>query len=161
MPSNLFTITEWRNQKMKKTIIASVLFFNFFCAGAQEDKTRTEINTLEQKSRRAIVEKDTATLHKLWSRTFMVNAPNNRVIIGGQVEIVTGGQLSYSSYKGEMEQILVTGDIAITMGHESVVPSAGSPKGGQTIERRYTHIWKRQGDSWLLIARHSSEVCRP
>ena len=137
------------------------MLFTFFYAQAQDDKIKTEINSFEQKSRRAIVEKDTATLHKLWSPIFMVNAPTNRVIIGGQVEIVTGGMVSYTSYKGEMEELLINGDIVITMGHESVVPSIGSPNGGQTIQRRYTHVWKKQENGWLLIARHSSEICHP
>jgi hypothetical protein len=107
---------------MKKIILSSIMLFTFFYSQAQDDKIKTEINSYEQKSRRAIVEKDTATLHKLWSPTFMVNAPLNRVIIGGQVEIVTGGMVSYTSYKGEMEELLINGDIVITMGHESVVP---------------------------------------
>jgi ketosteroid isomerase-like protein len=146
---------------MKKKIISSILLLNFFYSHAQENNMRTEINSIEQKSRQAIVEKDTATLHKLWSPVFMVNAPTNRVIIGGQVEIVTGGMVSYTSYKGELEELLVNGDFVITMGHESVVPALGNPNGGQTIQRRYTHIWKKQEKGWLLIARHSSEICRP
>ena len=146
---------------MKNTAILSFLLLSFLFPKAQQDNIRTEINNLEQKSRRAIVEKDTATLHKLWSSAFMVNAPNNKVITGGQVEMVTGGLVSYSSYKGEMEELVVTGDIVITMGHEAVVPAAGSSTVGQTILRRYTHIWKRQGTTWLLIARHSSEICHP
>ena len=91
----------------------------------------------------------------------MVNAPTNRVIIGGQVEIVTGGMVSYTSYKGELEEVMVNGDFVITMGHESVVPALGNPNGGQTIQRRYTHVWKKQDKGWLLIARHSSEICHP
>ena len=144
---------------MKKKMLSFIMLLTFFGAHAQDDKIKSEINSFEQKSRRAIVEKDTATLHKLWSPIFMVNAPTNRVIIGGQVEIVTGGMVSYTSYKGEMEELLVNGDIVITMGHESVVPSNGSPNGGQTIQRRYTHVWKKQENGWLLIARHSSEIC--
>lgn len=146
---------------MKKKILSSILLVNVFCSQAQDDKIKIEINNLEQKSRQAIVEKDTATLHKLWSPIFMVNAPTNRVIKGGQVEMVTGGMVSYTSYKGEMEELLVNGDIVITMGHDSVVPAMGNPNGGQTIQRRYTHIWKKQEKGWLLIARHSSEICRP
>src|SRR6187402_2343767 len=112
---------------MKKKILSSILLLNFYYSHAQDNNIKIEINSIEQKSRQAIVEKDTATLRKLWSPAFMVNAPTNRVIIGGQVEIVTGGMVSYTSYKGEMEELLVNGDIVITMGHESVVPSTGSP----------------------------------
>ena len=144
---------------MKRTIIASLMLFTFLYSRAQADKLKTEINGLEQKSRQAILEKDSATLGKLWSPTFMVNAPTNVVVKGGQVAMVTGGQINYTSYKGEMEEMLVSGDIVITMGHESVVAVMGNRNGGQTIERRYTNIWKRQKQGWVLIARHASEVC--
>lgn len=146
---------------MKKMASLFLLLFTVLYSRAQEDKLKIEINNLEQKSRQAIVSKDTATLHKLWSPTFMVNAPNNKVIRGGQAEMVTGGLVSYTSYQGEMEELLVNGDIVITMGHEAVVSAVGNANGGQVIHRRYTHIWKRHGESWLLIARHSSELCHP
>lgn len=146
---------------MKKKILSSILLLNFYYSHAQDNNIKIEINSIEQKSRQAIVEKDTATLHKLWSPAFMVNAPTNRVIIGGQVEIVTGGMVSYTSYKGELEELMVNGDFVITMGHESVVPAIGNPNGGQTIQRRYTHVWKKQDKGWQLIARHSSEICHP
>jgi ketosteroid isomerase-like protein len=149
-----------RKSTMKKKLLSSILLFTFFYALAQDD-IKTEINSLEQKSRRAIVEKDTATLHKLWSPNFMVNAPTNTVLKGGQVQMVTGGIVSYTSYTGELEEILINGDIVITMGHESVVAAMGNANGGQTIQRRYTHVWKKQEKSWLLIARHSSVICHP
>ena len=73
--------------------------------------------------------------------------------------MVMSGRISYASFTGELEQILINGDIVITMGHETVVPLPGSPNAGQTIERRYTHVWKKQGESWVLIARHANNVC--
>jgi ketosteroid isomerase-like protein len=144
---------------MKKVIITSALFFTVLFCHAQNDKLKAEINGLEERSRQAILQQDSATLHKLWSPTFMVNSPNNIVVKGGQVEMVMAGRISYTTYKGEMEEMLVSGDIVITMGHETVVPVMGNPNGGQTIHRRYTNIWKKQKEGWLLIARQGSEVC--
>ncbi|GEM_PF-2046690 len=144
---------------MKRIIASFILLIQFFCAHAQNDKIKSEINSLEERSRTAILEKDSATLHKLWSPTFMVNAPTNNVIIGKQIEMVMRGQISYTSYKGVMEEMLVSGDIVITMGHESVVAVLGNRNGGQSIERRYTNIWKREKEGWMLIARHGSELC--
>ncbi len=146
---------------MKKILIVSALLFTFFCSHAQEDKIRPEINSLEQKGIQAILQKDSATLRKLWSPTFMVNAPINKVVKGGQVEMVMSGRIAYTSYTGEMEELLVDGDFVITMGHETVVPVMGNPNGGQTVQRRYTHVWKKTKDSWLLIARHANEICHP
>ena len=144
---------------MKKTLVSSALLFVVLCSHAQEDKIKTAIQNLEQKSILAIQQKDSATLSKLWSPTFMVNAPTNMVIKGGQIEMVMSGRISYASFTGGLEQILINGDIVITMGHETVVPLPGSPNAGQTIERRYTHVWKKHGESWVLIARHANNVC--
>ena len=144
---------------MKKTVLASTLIIISFCCFAQDDQVKVEINKLEQKSRKAILEKDSATLHQLWSPTFMVNAPNNVVLKGGQVDMVMNGQISYTSYQGEMEAILVSGDIAITMGHETVIAVMGNRNGGQPINRRYTNIWKKGKEGWMLIARQGSEIC--
>lgn len=136
-----------------------MMLFTFACSHAQDDKIKAEINSVEQQSRQAILQKDSATLRKLWSPTFMVNAPTGMVIKGKQVEMVMSGQISYTSYKGEMEEILVSGDIVISMGHETVVAVMGNRNGGQPIERRYTNIWKKQNGGWMLIARQGSEVC--
>ncbi|HTL08538.1 MAG TPA: nuclear transport factor 2 family protein [Chitinophagaceae bacterium] len=145
---------------MKKAIFASAFLFLIGSAHAQNDQLRAVIQGLEQKSKKAILEKDSATLHTLWAPDFLVNAPTNKVVKGEQVAMVMRGQISYSSFTGEIEEMLVTGDFVITMGHETVVPLAGSPNAGQNIQRRYTHIWKKTKDSWLLIARHAHEVCR-
>ena len=126
---------------------------------AQDEQIKSEINSLEQKGIQAILQKDSATLRKLWSPTFMVNAPTNMVVYGGQVEMVMSGKISYTLFTGEMEQLKVIGDIVITMGHETVVPSPGNRNAGQTIQRRYTHIWQRNNGSWMLMARHANEIC--
>ena len=144
---------------MKKTILLSFLLLIALCSHAQEDKIKTEIQNLERKCILAIQQKDSATLNKLWSPTFMVNAPTNMVVKGGQIEMVMSGRISYASFTGELEQILINGDIVITMGRETVVPLPGSPNAGQTIERRYTHVWKKHAESWVLIARHANNVC--
>jgi ketosteroid isomerase-like protein len=99
-------------------------------------------------------------LRIIWAPGFMVNAPTNRVVVGGQVEMVMAGVINYTSYKQEIEQILLKGDIVIEMGNETVVPVINNRKGGQTIKRRYTHIWAKENGSWKLIARHANEVCQ-
>ena len=64
---------------MKKTIVLSISLLIALCSHAQEDKIKTEIQNLEQKSILSIQQKDSSTLSKLWSPTFMVNAPTNMV----------------------------------------------------------------------------------
>jgi hypothetical protein len=146
---------------MKKIITTSLLLCVFICTYSQNAAIETEIKGLEQKVVQAILQKDSATLRKLWAPGFMVNAPTNRVVTGGQVEMVMAGAISYSSYTKEIEKIFIKGDLVITMGNETVVPAIGNPRAGQTIKRRYTNIWVKENGNWITIARHASEVCQP
>jgi ketosteroid isomerase-like protein len=135
---------------------SSLLFF--FCSSAQ-NTIETEIRILEEKHVQAILQKDSAALRKIWPQDFMVNSPRNTVAKGGQIERVMSGSLAYTTYKFEMEQILIREGVVITMGNETVVPVMGNPKGGQTIKRRYTHFWQKVNGNWLLMARHANEIC--
>jgi len=144
---------------MKKIIITAISLLIFCSTYAQKAAIEKEIKMLEEKVIQAVLEKDSVTLSKIWDPGFMVNAPVNRVVIGQQIKMVMSGMISYSSFKAEIEQILIKGDIVITMGSETVVPVMGNPKGGQIVKRRFTHIWVKENGSWKLIARHSNEVC--
>jgi len=128
-----------------------------FCQNATTEAT---IKSLEEKQVQAILQKDTATLRKIWSPGFMVNSPRNIIVIGGQIERVVEGSLAYTSYTFTMEQMLVQEDMVVTMGSETVIPVIANPKGGQTIKRRYTQVWQKANDSWILIARHANELCQ-
>ncbi len=145
---------------MKKLISLLSLLFIFLSTYAQNEKIEKEIRELEEKAAQAILKKDSATLRKIWARNFMVNSPRNNVLIGGQVEMVMAGIISYSSYIHDMEKILITGDMVISMGSETVVPVMGNPNGGKTIKRRYTNIYQKENEKWILIARHANEICQ-
>ena len=96
---------------------------------------------------------DTERLRSLWDDDYIVNNPFNVVVTRSQVlEMVQGGQIAYTSFERTVEATRVTGDVAVTMGHEVVVPK------GETdpVTRRYTHVWLRGGGAWQLVARHAS-----
>ena len=145
---------------MKKIIIAVASLLIFCSTYAQKATIEKEIKILEEKVIQAVLKKDSVTLSKIWDTGFMVNAPVNRVVIGQQIKMIMSGIISYSSFKAEIEQLLIKEDMVITMGNEIVVPVMGNPKGGQTVKRRFTHIWIKENGSWKLIARHSNEVCQ-
>ena len=144
---------------MKKTISTLFTLIIFGSTYSQNTAIETEIKSLEEKVVQAILHKDSIFLQKTWASDFMVNAPLNRVVTGGQVKMVMTGFISYSSYTIEIEKILIKGDVVITMGNETVVPVMGNPKGGQTIKRRYTQIWMKEHGNWIAIARHANDVC--
>jgi hypothetical protein len=46
------------------------------------------------------------------------------------------------------------------MGAETVRPIGKAPLAGQTVKRRFTNIWSREGGTWRLIARHANVIPR-
>ncbi|MBB1286158.1 T9SS type A sorting domain-containing protein [Flavisolibacter sp. BT320] len=91
----------------------------------------------------------------------MVNSPLNAIVIGGQVELVKAGIISYSSFTRTVEEVTVLKDVVITMGAETVVPTAPDPMAGQTVVRRFTNIWIKEKGEWILVARHANNICSP
>jgi hypothetical protein len=144
---------------MKKLIITLALLLNTFCVYAQDSPIEEEIRKLEETECKAVLNQDTITLKKIWPANFMVNySPLNQVFIGGQIDMVKSGIIKYSSFTREIEQILVNGDVVITMGSEVAIPTYDHTRAGQTIKRRFTNIWMKQNGSWMLIARHANEI---
>ena len=107
---------------------------------------------------RAIATNDFATLEKLWSPSLVVNSPGNRVLTReGVFTAMREDKLKYTSGKAFSETFFVVNDLAITMGHEEIVMANG-PMAGQPLKRRYTDVWQKTGESWLLIARQATYV---
>ncbi len=145
---------------MKKLLFTITFVTCAVFAHAQQNDVAKEISRLEQACVQAILTQDTATLKKLWAVDFMVNAPINKVVIGGQVKMVAAGVIKYSSFVLENEQTMVKGDLVITMGKETVVTLGSNyPVAGKTVHRRYTQVWQKQNGNWICIARQASNIC--
>jgi len=63
---------------MKTIFLIFSLFTVCFLTHAQSNEER-EIRKLEDAQRKAFLKKDTATLYKIFSPDFVVNAPTNKV----------------------------------------------------------------------------------
>ncbi|MEO8353520.1 MAG: nuclear transport factor 2 family protein [Chthoniobacteraceae bacterium] len=127
-----------------------------------QNKVEDEIRRLEQIEVKAILARDTTTLEKLWDKNYVVNNPDNKIVLAN-ADPVDRPVLKKprSSFTREVEHIAVRDNIVISMGSETVVPASDLPKSGQTVKRRYTNIWMKIGDSWKLVARHANEICAP
>ncbi|WP_296767652.1 nuclear transport factor 2 family protein [Thiobacillus sp.] len=64
--------------------------------------------------------------------------------------------MRHSAYELEIEHMSRHGDTVVVMGRDSVV----DPPDGTVSRRRYTNIWKLDGDVWRSIARHAHVVSR-
>ena len=134
------------------------------CAAAQssgsESATEATIRQLDDQERRAALSQDYAALERLWSEDFLVNAPSNQIMLNRSAVLdwFRKGMTARSSYERSIEHIRVDGDIAIVMGEETLKPIGNAPMAGQTVHRRFTNIWKKEGGTWRLWARHANVI---
>jgi len=146
---------------MKKFLITSCLFCFGYCLFAQDQNIETTIKKLEQAEVQAVLTKDTVSLKRLWDKDYIVNNPENKIIVATpnpvDPPVMQKVRLSFTR---DVEKILINGDIAISMGSELVVAVGDGQTPGQTIKRRYTNIWMNKNGSWKLIARHANIICR-
>jgi ketosteroid isomerase-like protein len=123
------------------------------------------VRAQDDRERVAALNRDVSALEALWSEQFTVNAPNNQVVVGRKQNLdtfVRGGVINFSSFERTIEFVRVDGDFAVIMGLETVVPRADAPSAslvaGQVTRRRFTNIWKREGDTWRLYWRHANVI---
>src|SRR3712207_7639852 len=72
-------------------------------------------------------------LERLWSDQFVVNAPDNRVVVGRDAVLdtyVRAGVINFSSFERQVEFIRSDGPFVIIMGLETVVPISDAPYAG-------------------------------
>jgi ketosteroid isomerase-like protein len=153
----------------RRTITTLLLFLSCVTtyAGAQPPRrdslAEATVRALDNQERLAALNQDFAALERLWSEHFIVNAPSNQILPNRSAVLdwFRKGMTTRSSYERSIEQVRVDGDIAIVMGAETLTPTANAPHAGQTVRRRFTNIWKREGDVWRLWARHANVIPEP
>ena len=118
------------------------------------------IRSLEEQGRLGVLKRDTLALKSVWSENFMVNAPANRIAPNRGVVfgLIASGMIHYASFESMIERVRVDRDIAIVMGAETVRPTGSAPLAGETVRRRFTHLWQKDEGRWRLIARHAHVI---
>lgn len=128
---------------------------------AQDKKVENEIRNLEQSEVRAVLEKDSLTLLKLWDKDYVVNSPDNVLVFPGKSTLDRPVlKRSKVSFTREVEQVIIKGEVVFSMGNETVIPLGDDKLTGQTIKRRYTNIWMKRDGAWKLVARHANVICQ-
>lgn len=132
-----------------------------------QDRTSEEqhVRLLDDEERVAALKRDVLALEELWSEQFIVNAPNNQVVVGRRAVLdtfVRAGVINFSTFERQIELIRVDGTFAIIMGLETVQPISDAPNAGlvagQTIKRRFTNVWKNEAGTWRLFVRHANVI---
>ena len=145
---------------MKKLGVTILLFVLSLRIYAQTSQVEIKIRNLEAKEVQALLQQDTATLKTLWAPDYMVNAPFNKIVLGHQLDSVKADTRHYALFKREVEQVLVKGNVAISMGNETIEFIGNNPDAGKVTKRRYTNIWLKQNGAWKLNARHANKICQ-
>lgn len=117
-----------------------------------------EIRELEQDQVDYLLRGDLDAMEKNWDADHTVNNPFNQIVKASEGTI-RQGLLTYSSFVRDVQKVIIHGNTVLVMGTESVVPKGNSPDAGKTIQRRFTNVWMKKNDKWLLIGRHANTVC--
>jgi ketosteroid isomerase-like protein len=150
------------NTRIAFSLLLLLLGFGAWTGSQAQERSSDEatVRSLDNQERTAVLNRDRPALERLWSDPFTVNAPSNQVVIGKRavLDLVQRGVLHYSSFKRTIEFVRLDGDIAIIMGAETVQPIGDAPLAGQTVQRRFTNIWKKEAGTWHMIARHANMI---
>ena len=150
-------------------LLALLLLIPALTQARGQDRTKDEqaVRALDDQERNAALKRDVPALERLWSDQFTVNAPNNQVVIGKRAVLeafVASGIINFSSFERQLEFVRVDGDFAFIMGLETLRPLTDAPAAGlvagQAVQRRFTNIWKNEGGTWRLYARHANVIPR-
>lgn len=129
--------------------------------GPELASLEAHIRRLDRTEAEALLGRDVAALQKIWAPDFTVNTPRNTVTRGSDqvVALIRNGSMDYASFVREIESIALHEHTAVVMGSETVKPANKAPFAGQTVHRRFTHVWMRRDGEWRLAARHANVVC--
>ncbi|HEV8239522.1 MAG TPA: nuclear transport factor 2 family protein [Thermoanaerobaculia bacterium] len=122
---------------------------------APESEWQNEIATAEREANDAFLNRDLGRLDSLFSDELVVNSPINRVNDKRTLLHLLGtGVIGHVSTEIRHELIRRDGDLVIVMGSDAVKNSHAEP----TLHRRFTNIWRREGDHWRLYVRHANVI---
>jgi ketosteroid isomerase-like protein len=120
-----------------------------------DDSWRAEIAAVEEEANEAFLSRDLDRLDRLFSDDLLVNSPINVINDKKQLlRLLRTGVIGHVSTTVEHELIRRDGDLVVVMGSDAVKNSADEP----TLARRFTNIWRREGDRWRLYIRHANVI---
>ena len=152
-----------------RTTLALLLLLSISPGGVGMAQNRTadeqRVRALDDEERLAALRRDVPALERLWSDQFILNAPNNQVVVGKRAVLdafVRSGVINFSRFERQIEFIRADGPFVIIMGLETVQPIGDAPTAGlvagHLIKRRFTNIWKNEAGTWRLFVRHANVI---
>jgi len=120
----------------------------------------------DERQRLAVGSADIAAIEAISDANLRVNAPSNHILTREDLmRMVASGEIRNEVFERTLEDLVITGDVGVVMGHEVVVPGANSEQarmyGVRTLRRRYTNVYIRSGGTWRHLARHANIIPEP
>lgn len=117
----------------------------------------------DAQQRLAVASLDIEAIRKISDPHLRVNAPNNRILTREDLmRMVASGEIRNEVFERTPEDVVITGNIGVVMGHEVVLPGITSEQarmyGLKTLNRRYTNVYIRTGGAWHHLARHANVI---
>jgi ketosteroid isomerase-like protein len=141
-------------------VLPLLICLNYAALAQSQTPDEAMVRSLDDQERIAALKKDTEALERLWSDQLVGNQPNNKVVADKRA--LMDALVPRSSYVRQIEFIRVDGDFAFIMGLETIVAATDAPgvglAAGQPTRRRFTNVWKREGGTWRLYARHANVI---
>ena len=145
---------------MKSVNLVLISFLLITTLVFAQSKDEIEIRRLEKHWTELLDKGDTNSLLKIWSKDYVVNNPNGKIVTPKEiVSLMKSGHI-FPAVERIIEKITFNQNIAIVMGKELQQPGDLTTNLEEWIPRRFTNVWIRNGKSWQLIARQSSEITR-
>jgi ketosteroid isomerase-like protein len=121
-----------------------------------KDAEAAQLEALDAAGARAALALDAAAMEALYSPDALLHfAPARRLMTTeDMLDEMRAPRFRYLSFERTTEHVAVRGDIAVTVGRETVAPEGDHPQTGSTLRRRYTHVWRREDGRWRLLVRH-------
>ena len=132
-------------------------------ASADQSADERAVLAADAQQRLAVASVDVAAIRKISDPHLRVNAPSNRILTREDLmRMVASGEIRNEVFERTPEDVVITGDVGVVMGHELVFPGASSEQarmyGRKSLNRRYTNVYIRSGAVWRHLARHANII---
>ncbi len=146
---------------MRAALLPVVALLLAACATVPMVGSRATVLAVDDQQRAMVAASDVASLARLAHPNLRINAPGGRVLTREQfLANMHNGEIAAEGFERTAEDVTLSGNIAVVMGHEIFTPSASSELGrnfgAKALKRRYTNIYVWEQSRWLWLARHAN-----
>ena len=153
-------------RRVKAPLLCALLSLQAACATVPVDRDRANVLAVDEQQRAMVAAADVGGLDRLAHPNLRINAPGGRVLTREQfLANMRSGEIAAERFERTAEDVSVSGNVAVVMGHEVFTPVASSELGrtfgAKPLQRRYTNVYVRQHGRWLWLARQANVVAAP